>query len=217
MRVLEVEMHTQLNCRSEQTQKESACGKEQSPRAGAAPLTGTIGHQRSVGWQRPQDTKDLKLGVWGLPSVISPSPTQLWCRERGNLPFPGISTQGFPIALSLQARCLPLLSHCSWGHRGSVRDLGTATVAESRACSPSGAMGVPVTPSNVCHPSQAGGKSVPVRRTSKCRFPQFGRLSYTRLMLRVFPRFPTGTSYCSESKISPMRWMLWQGLRLFPT
>ncbi|KAM7081044.1 uncharacterized protein J5F26_014843 [Ciconia maguari] len=134
VRVLEVEMHTQLNCQSKQTNtKLIFIWKRAIPRSRglfenkAAKRLLASGMETSP--RRRGLSTEASRGSRGSHASSPLATRSSGTGESGNLPLSGISTRAFSFALSLQARCLALPSRCSRWHRGSTRDLGTATAA----------------------------------------------------------------------------------------
>lgn len=191
-----------------------------------------------LGWERLQDAEHGAPEPVGARGSRAPSP--LATGESENLPFSGISAQALSFALSLRARG----SGCPSGAEGPWHSPGEPKAGAAIPCHPAGAA-IP------CHPFPRGApvpgqespnrhritfipsqknhriKSVPLKRTEKCRFPRFGRSSYTCLILPVFPRFPrgaliaqsnpeslpTGRALCREPEQRGRR----RGPRLFPS
>lgn len=152
-------------------------------------------------------------------------------RGERNSPFfrhlcPGFVVRPFPVSSGL------------WVAQRGARDLGTALASPQQGL-PSLAI-----PFHARCPSQARNhgidteslyplprnhriKSVPLKRTEKCRFPRFGRSSHTHLILPVFPRFPQGALIAQNNpKALPTGWTLCRepekrgrrrGLHLFPS
>lgn len=120
-------------------------------------------------------------------------------------PFLGIPAQAF-------VRPFPASSEL-WVPSG-VRGLGTALASPEQGLPPSA---IPSqarnhridTESLYPLPRNHRIKSVPLKRTEKCRFPRFGRSSYTCLILPVFPRFPRGALIAQNNPESlPTGWAL---------
>jgi len=124
VRVLEVEMHTQLNCQSKQTQNSSSSGKEQSLAAEAAPLEATAAgvplqtkHQnvsRPAGRKRRRRGPRIEALRGARGSRASPplAPRSCGAGQRGNLPCAGISTRACSFAPALPAWRPALPSRC---------------------------------------------------------------------------------------------------------
>lgn len=143
-----------------------------------------------MGWERLRDAEHGAPEPGGARGSRPPSP--LATGESQNLPFSGISAQVLLFSLSLR-----------------VRSSGWPSGGEEPWYSPGEPKAGAAIPCHPWHPSQARNhridteslyplpknhqiKSVPLKTTEKCRFPQFGRSSYTCLILPVFPRFPRG-------------------------
>lgn len=138
---------------------------------------------------------------WGAQGSWAPSPLATGERE-----------------ISLFRAFLPRLCHFPGSSELWVAQQGWAALAQpwwapSRGCHPFPPPAIPfhplpslprrgthprpgITESTPNHfyplPKNHRIKSVPLKRTEKCRFLQFGRSSYTCLILPVFPRFPRG-------------------------
>lgn len=174
------------------------------------------------------------------------------CRAWSTGASGGLAASGHPphwpqgrAEISLFRAFLPRLCRspfpCELGALGGpagMRELGTALASPKQGL-PSLAI-----PCHARRPSQARNhridteslyplprnhqiKSVPLKRTEKCRFPRFGRSSYTCLILPVFPRFPRGALIAQNNpKSLPTGWTLCRepeergrrhGPRLFPS
>lgn len=177
MRVLWVEMDTQLNCQSRQTNTKlilvwsrAIAGSRGCPgllERNIPPWDGNVSETPSTG-HRSQ----------GGSGLLGPSP--LATGDSRNLPFSGISAQ----VLSFPCERGVLRGPAGWGA------LAQPWRAQSRGCHP-----LPSFPCVVPVPGQESLnrhritlsppkknhqiKSVPLKRTEKCRFPRFGRSSYT--------------------------------------
>lgn len=175
---------------------------------------------------RPRARSTGAIGGSGLPGTL---PTGH--RGERKSPFfrhfcPGFVVRPFPASSEL------------WVAQRGARDLGTAQA------SPQQGLPALAIPFHAQRPSQARNhridpeslyplprnhriKSVPLKRTEKCRFPRFGRSSYTHLILPVFPRFPRGALIAQNNpKSLPTGWTLCRepeergrrrGLRPFPS
>lgn len=123
-----MEMDTQLNCQSRQTNtKLILVWKGAVPGGRGCPGLLERNIPEVLGWEHLQDTEHRAQEPGGLGGSWAPSPPATG--EGGNLPFSGISAQALSFALSLRARSSgwPSGAEGPWHGPGEPK-AGTATL-----------------------------------------------------------------------------------------